>query len=365
MWRISIAKLLAFAVLLWLGCANATDLTPGYSVGVYYFPGWKSDAPGAPAKRPWESLKKFPGKEPLLGWYEEDDDKVVASQIKAMKKGGIDFVAFDWYWSEKNKPYLEHALPAFIAAPEWKGMKFALLWANHMKVPNSLDNFSSMIRYVSRYYFSRPDYLRFDGRPVFFLFSQQNLKDRAGEMGMHPKELLKLARRIAREEGHTDLYIVGAAEAVAYWVTEYGKDTGYDAYSAYNYHRGFQGKFVESKPVSHSYEELSQAYQMTWDWILKNSPVPYIVPGTAGWDKTPWGGSKDRRHDNSEATPAEFEAHLLKLRQTLDKYPEKTRKTTVLCCWNEHGEGSVIEPTKQHGYTRIESIVKVFGKVNK
>ncbi|MBK7050726.1 MAG: hypothetical protein IPH54_08055 [Rhodoferax sp.] len=30
----------------------------------------------------------------------------------------------------------------------------------------------------------------------------------------------------------------------------------------------------------------------------------YVVPMTSGWDKRPWGGSKDPEHDNSISTTA-------------------------------------------------------------
>lgn len=328
-------------------------------VGVYYFPGWKNDMPGAPSKRPWDPIKKYPEKEPLIGWYDEGQPAVVSKQLAQMRQAKLDFVVFDWYWAEGNKPYLEHALRSFLASPDWPGMRFALLWANHMKVPQNRENFERMVEYWCQNFLKRPDYLRIDGKPAVFVFSQQNLRDRAIEMGLHPRDLLQIARRIARETGVGELFIVGSAEAVPYWVTEYGKDTGYDAYSAYNYHRGFEGVYVAERRTTHSFAELDEAYAMTWRWMMANSPVPYIVPGIAGWNKRPWGGSSNPHHDDSEAGPDEFEAHLRRLRTVVRANPEKTRNTVVLCCWNEHGEGSVIEPTREWGNSRIDAIRKV------
>lgn len=328
-------------------------------VGVFYFPGWKNNEPGAPSARPWEPLQKYPKKEPLIGWYDEGRPDVVKHQLGYMRQAGIDFVVFDWYWAEGGKEYLGHALQAFLASPDWPGMKFALLWANHTKVPNTRENFDAMVRHWCQYYLRRPDHLRIDGKPAVFVFSQENLRDRAQELKLHPKDLLRRARDIAREAGVGELFIIGSAEAVPYWVTEYGKDTGYDAYSAYNYHRGFDGKYIADRPTSRSFKELDDAYAMTWEWMIRNSPVPYIVPGTAGWNRRPWGGSKDPLHDDSESTPAEFEAHLRRLRATIDANPAKTRRTAVLCCWNEHGEGSVIEPTKEWQRTRIDAIRQI------
>ncbi|MCX2865285.1 glycoside hydrolase family 99-like domain-containing protein [Paucibacter sp. PLA-PC-4] len=328
-------------------------------VGAYYFPGWKNDMPGAPSKRPWEPIQKYPEKQPLIGWYDEGQPDVVAKQLAQMRQAQLDFLVFDWYWGEGNKPYLEHALRAFLDSPKWPGMRFALLWANHTKVPQNRENFERMVAHWCEHFLKRPDYVRIDGKPAVFVFSQQNLSDRAQEMGLHPRDLLQTARRIARETGVGELFIVGSAEAVPHWVTHYGKATGYDAYSTYNYHRGFEGVYVADRRFTHSFAELDEAYAMTWRWMMANSPVPYILPGTAGWNKRPWGGSKDPRHDDSEATPEEFEAHLRRLRAAVRANPEKTRNTVVLCCWNEHGEGSVIEPTREWGNSRIDAIRKV------
>lgn len=66
-------------------------------------------------------------------------------------------------------------------------------------------------------------------------------------------------------------------------------------------------------------------------------------------------------HDDSQGTADEFELHLRAAKARLDRYPTKTQRTGVICCWNEFGEGSYIEPTKADGFTFLERIRKVFG----
>ena len=55
------------------------------------------------------------------------------------------------------------------------------------------------------------------------------------------------------------------------------------------------------------------------------------------------------------------ELHLLAARQFMDANPTLTRRTGVICCWNEFGEGSFIEPTKVDGLKYLEQIRAVFG----
>lgn len=354
-------RILLRVLLIWtpLGGCYANDVTPNYEIGVHHFPGWLDNQRGAAAK-PWDQIKAHPEREPLLGWYREGDVAVAEQHIDWMSQHGIDYVVYDWFWD--GTPFLEHALSAFMRANNSSKLKFSLLWSNHSKVPENLDQFTSMIRYWVKYYFPRSNYLKIDGKPAVFVFSQERLRENAKKFGYTTADLIKTANEIARNAGLDGIYFVGATEAVSYWVKEHGPQNGYDAFSVYNYHRGFSGTYNPLTLPSHSYDELDKAYQQNWDWILGNSPLPYILPISAGWNKKPWGGSLDPFHDNSSSTPVQFEQHLRAAKARLDKYPATTKRSAVICCWNEFGEGSYIEPTKKDGLTYLEKVKKVFGE---
>ncbi len=112
--------------------------------------------------------------------------------------------------------------------------------------------------------------------------------------------------------------------------------------------------------MAHSYKELDMSYRDQWQWMLKNSEGLYIVPLTSGWDKRPWGGSSDPFHDNSISTPDQFEEHLMAAKKLMQAQPKRTKKMAVICCWNEFGEGSFIEPAKQYGFGYLEKNRTVF-----
>lgn len=338
----------------------AVDASPGYEIGVYYYPGWKEDQVGAVSAKPWQVIKEFPELEPMLGWYPEGSVSVAEQQLQWMHDYGIDYVVYDWYWDGK-RTYLEHGLAAYFQAFNNNLVKFSLLWANHDGRPRSLDEFTDMVRYWVSNYFPREQYLRIDGKPVVFVFSAQMLLTESKKFGKTTKELLQLADELAKEKGLPGIYFVAGGGAVAPMANQYAPKNGYNALSAYNYHNGSSGKYIPNAPVSHSYEELDTGYREHWNWILKNSPLPYIVPMTSGWDKRPWGGSKDSLHDNSISSPESFEQHLRAGKALMDKYPGKSIKTGVICCWNEFGEGSYIEPTKKDGFSYLEKVKKVFG----
>jgi hypothetical protein len=133
-------------------------------------------------------------------------------------------------------------------------------------------------------------------------------------------------------------------------------------FSAYNYHIGLELGSSKPKALSASYADLDRGYQFVWDWMVKFARRPYFIPVTAGWNKAPWGGSSDSEHDKSESSVDSFRSHLNSARVYLDNYPAATNKTIVICCWNEFGEGSYIEPTKKMGFQYLDVIKQVFRK---
>jgi hypothetical protein len=327
-----------------------------YKIGVYYFPGWKDRQPHAPAPYPWERIKKYPEREPLLGWYDEGSDPVMKQQIDWMHAYGIKFVVFDWYYGKDKKVYLEHALASFLRSPNRKKLQFSILWANHDRMPASIDDWKSMVRYWVQYYFQRPEFMKLDGMPVVFIFSADLLKKQAESFGMSSKDLLISAETIARAGGLPGINFIAGTEANMPMISSYAKLSGYAAFSAYNYQRG-SGDARES----HSYSELDRGYQSHWQRFSDKGNLPLIVPMTSGWNKRPWGGSKDPAHDNSLGTPEEFRKHLNAAKRFMDANATLTRRMGVICCWNEYGEGSFIEPTDKMGFRYLEQVRDAFG----
>ncbi|CAN0626964.1 Lipopolysaccharide biosynthesis protein-like protein [Burkholderia multivorans] len=342
-------------------CASSMGgtLDKGYVVGVYYFPGWKLAPPFAKAP-PWDAIRKYGDRQPLLGWYEEGSVDVATKQLAWMRKYGIDLVIYDWYWTDKDGPALTQAIDAYLQSPRRHDVGFSILWANHTGTPSSLQQFDAIVDYWISTYFKRDSYYRIDGRPVVFIFSPDELEQKAKALGVDVPYLFARAREKATNAGLRGIYFVGATQATNDLVRKRLPAASYDAISAYNYHLGLQGRYSKDMPLSHSYRELMNGYQESWEWILKNSPLPYFVPVTSGWDKRPWGGSPDKLHDNSYSTADEFGEHLADAKAWLDRYPEKTRRTVVICCWNEYGEGSYIEPTVEKQFDYLERIKNTF-----
>ncbi|MFS2070862.1 glycoside hydrolase family 99-like domain-containing protein [Pseudomonas sp. CT11-2] len=338
---------ISFCLMLFVRGAGATD------VGVFYYPGWNK-----PNIDSWARIKPYSDREPLLGWYKEGTDTYTKTYITWMKKYGVDYVIYDWYW-EKNGGVKDttYAVDSFIKNSNSSSIGFSLLWANHSGTPVSYQQFDEIVNYWITHYFGNERYKKINGKPVVFVFSHDRLSADAKTFGATPKELLERARVAAVKAGYKGIYFIGSASADKKLLDFADLGSTYDALSAYNYHLGFAEK-KSSRKLSVSYPDLAAGYAQSWKWIIKNSNIPYILPLTSGWDRSPWGGSVDPSHDKSVSTPEKFYEHLQKAKSILNRYPDKTLNSVVICCWNEYGEGSYIEPTKQHQFKYLEGVRK-------
>jgi hypothetical protein len=344
---------LMVAMLFMLSAQSMAD----YRIGVYYFPGWKDNLPHAPSLHPWEPIKKFPERKPLLGWYKEGSKEIMRKQIDWMHEYGISFIAFDWYFTKEHKEVLGHALSAYLDAPNRGKEQFSLLWANHTNYPSSLDDWDAMVNCWINDYLPRREFLKIDGKPVIFVFSADALVRDAARFGKTSGDLIARAQTLAREHGLPGIYFVACTGARSPMIDRDAKASGYSAFSAYNYWGG-----PASAAVSHTFTELDYDYREHWERFARKGNLPLIVPMISGWDRRPWGPSSDPLHDNCLSTPEEFRTHLSAAKSFMDAHPLPSGdEMGIICAWNEFGEGSFIEPTESHGFAYLEQIRDVFG----
>ena len=340
---------------------SAQAATPKPRIGVFYYPGWKDGALGLERAKPWLPIRQFPDREPLLGWYDEGEVEVMEKQLEWMSSYGLDYVVFDWYWGGERE-VLGHALRAYFKSTGKAKVPYALMWANHGAGPKSEQDFFAMVADLTAHHFSRPEYLKINGRPLVFIQVPDNLDARAQELGGNTRDLISRAQAFVKQAGYPGMLLLAGAGGGPGAVTKNAKTWGYEAYFTYNYHGGLGGRTRGEARYSRSYQELDDAYREHWDWFMAKGDLPYVIPMTAGWDKRPWGGSQDPLHDQSQPTAAQFTRHLARARELIAANPDKTLGMGILCCWNEFGEGSIVEPTKANRFSRLESVKAVFGR---
>jgi hypothetical protein len=297
-----------------------------------------------------------------------------------MSDYGINFVTFAWYRDSRSWDRTDATIRTYHGAPMRDRVDYALLWANHFPYPTTLPQWDGIVDDWIRDHLGRPEYLRIDGRPVIFIFSNNNapawpdpgtgqpglawqanaIRSSLSDPTFTAGTMLNRARDRAEAAGVGRIYFVQVTIATPHWVQNFSRTSDVDALTGYNYRHGTSGDTATA--FSYSFIEQDRIHRQQWDWILNNAPagMPYFVQMTQGWDARPWGLTGP--HQKSVSNPQSFEAHLRAGYDRIVGNKDRTKGIGMLCCWNEYGEGTIIEPTRRYGFEYLERVRKVFGE---
>ncbi|HBL78078.1 MAG: hypothetical protein A2W90_13395 [Bacteroidetes bacterium GWF2_42_66] len=330
----------------------------------------------------WEIIKKgnprFAGhyqpRLPLWGYEMDNDPKVMEKWIEAATSHGVNTFVFDWYWYDEG-PFLESTInDGFLKAKNNSKMQFYIMWANHdvkhnywnvhkFKDDTSIlwngavdwDNFKIIVDRVINQYFKQPNYLKFDGQPVFSVFSIGKLMESFGGSLEETRKALDYFREEVKKAGFPGLHIqwnqgggsIMSKEAAAQFSDKVAQ-MGFNSVAMYN-----MGGFNEDYLV---YGNNSRKIRAQMDSILN---VPVFPCVSIGWDDTPRfpaKGMKDVLHYHN--TPTSFENLLSKAKEYADSHPEQPKLITINA-WNEWVEGSYLLPDMLNGFGYLEAVKKV------
>jgi len=322
--------------------------TPGFKIGCYYFPGWKT-------YQSWSVLEQFPERRPVLGYYREGDPEVADWHVKWALEHGVSFFIYDWYWCKGGRS-LDHALHDGLFKSRYGDkFQFCLLWANHNPAgTSSFEDMEAVTRYWIANYFRRPQYLRVDGKPVVVIFSTYRFTQDMGVEGT--RKAFDRAREICRQAGLPGLYLVACSYPDA-GTLQSVSDEGYDAVSGYNYPSAGVAGGLRVAP----YSDNVRGYPEFWQRIDAAANLPYIPVTDPGWDSRPWHG--DTGPVRTGKSPALFRQMLQKAKEFEDAPGRKLpggQKMVFVEAWNEFGEGDFVEPHRQFGFGFLDAIRDVF-----
>jgi hypothetical protein len=358
-----------------------------YYVAAYIWPSCHDDSLGREKLWPegtgeWEVINKgnprFDGhyqpRQPLWGYELDNDPKVVEKWIDVATDHGVNVFVYDWYWYEGG-PYLESALnDGFLKAKNNEKMNFYIMWANHDVKYNywnyhlygdnasilwnanvDWENYKIIVDRVIKQYFKQPNYLKFNGEPVFSIFSVDKLLESFGGNVEEARKALDYFRDEVKKAGFPGLHIQWnqgggsvMSEAAAKRFTGRVKDMGFNSVAMYN-----MGGRVEDYVV---YGTNSVRIREQMDSILD---VPVFPCVSIGWDDTPRfpeKGIKDVVHYHN--TPQSFAALLSKAKKYADSHPEQPKLITINA-WNEWVEGSYLLPDMLNGFGYLEAVKEV------
>ena len=323
----------------------------------------------------WQTVRKAGGPQPVWGYEDEADPRVMERQIDAAVSHGVNVFIYDWYWYDR-RPFLECCLnDGFLGASNRSRMKFYLMWANHdadmtWDRRNSFmdtviwegsqppEQFKTVVNRVITRYFSQPEYYKIDGKPVFMIYDVENLI-----MGLGGLESTRRWLDWFREET-VKAGFPGLELQMTFWSERAlnvsgvdGNRTGspYEVIEALDFDSITHYQFVHFTPLYHSrpYSEALELYKEELRKIDGNGLVCYTHV-SIGWDNNPRfiNGNLAVITDNP---PSEFRKGLELAWEYLEKHPERQKLITVNS-WNEWTESSELLPNDVYGFGYLEAI---------
>lgn len=266
---------------------------------------------------------------PLMDPYDSSDPDALDCHVLLMKIAGIDGVIIDWYGIEEHWDYgVNHKNTlAMIKAIKKAGLKYAICYedqtvghlinAEKVKGDDGITHASDVIRYLANNCFSDANYVRLDGRPVLLVFGPQFFSGRQLKEiceDVKPSPLLYALPHLAANSG--------ADGAFGWPPVTGGKEIAPKQWNEY-LDRLYQSE-VDARPA------IGTVFPQFHDYYQEGEGRPSF------------GSISSQGKETFKTT----------IRRAWDSKSEIIQIAT----WNDYGEGTMIEPTREFGYQFLELI---------
>lgn len=264
---------------------------------------------------------------PLIGLYDSTDPDVLECQLLQMKIAGVDGVIVDWYGIGKaaDYPAIHDATREMFSAAGTNGMKFSVCYEDRsigymeelriLKPEESGAHLTDTFRWMQEEWFREPQYVRLGGRPLVLNFGPMHVKDPA----VWSSALGSVPDRPALYGLH-HLWKQAGADGGFMWVNQ----------SVWN--------------GSPDEEAIRERLQKEYDHASDDT-AKLIVSAYPGF-----------RDVYEDPHPVLDHRNGATMKESLRACMAGPWDIVQLVTWNDYGEGTMIEPTREFGYTFLEVI---------
>jgi hypothetical protein len=269
---------------------------------------------------------------PLTGPYDSQDADILEYQVLLMKLGGIDGVLVDWYGMEDFADYavLNKSTQALFGMIQKAGLLFSIVYEDqtvkhmvekgHIAKTGALDHGMEVMHYLQDNWFAEDAYFKLNGRPVLLTFGPQHFMNSSDWTAMFSG--LPATPLFFTLDNRLSPAAAGAYPWPPMWKSN---AAGMLTQTALN-------------------DYLNQFYQKAaaWDYLVTSA-----FPGFNDIYKEAGVSQGYGFLDSGNGATL-----ISTLRQALSRNPDIIQLVT----WNDYGEGTIIEPTKEFGYQYLEIV---------
>ena len=265
---------------------------------------------------------------PLIGPYDSGDPDLLEYHCLLMKMSGVDGVIIDWYGTDPFRDYgvLHKNTLSLIKSLKKAGLKYAFCYEDqsvkHMisgkfiQPDQGIDQGKKVMEWLDKHAFSDPAYLDHDDRPLLLVFGPQHFK---------PADWKKITQGMANHPSILTLphlYDSSFASGAFSWPPVTGNKT------------------ISVKKWKEYLLDAKNGY-------ADSLYLPVAFPGFLDYYEQaglhPSYGYLDDRNGKT-------------LKESLniawaDEFP-----VIQVATWNDFGEGTTVEPSDKHGFSRLETI---------
>jgi len=256
---------------------------------------------------------------PLCEPYDSGDPAVIEYHLLLMKLAGIDGVIVDWYGHEDFLDYalIHRNIKAMFFKANQLGLRFAVCYedqtiprlvaAGRLAASDRVRHARGELEWLRENWFSSPGYLKLQGKPVLFSFGQSGLTDAEWSR------------------------VLGSANNALNYLSLHHRRTA--AAGAFDWPLPREGLIA-----------LDRFHADAKNWRVA---VPVAFP---------------RFHDiYAEAKVHDSWGHIdddegRTFATTLERGLRSGSPVVQIATWNDWGEGTVIEPSKEFGYRDLETV---------
>ncbi|GAA3510244.1 hypothetical protein GCM10022393_24340 [Aquimarina addita] len=262
---------------------------------------------------------------PLIGPYSSADPDLQEYHFLMMKLSGIDGVIFNWYGTRDLHDYglIKDATETFMGTLEDLGLQFSIMYEDRVafqSVSESsgiIENAQNDLAYINSTYFSSPEYMKFNGKNLLFVFGPNYIKT--------PSAWDQIFNILPAQDRPEFLTLWNSSEQVGANAT---------------------GEFLwvdKDHLIAHEHYYYNQLYDDKKIIVGSSYPGFKSFYSEGGW----FNGINNWSIDSNKGRT---------FIETLNYTHHELSDFIQVITWNDFGEGTMIEPTQEFGFTYLKTL---------